>query len=284
LIAAAFRIDNCECVYDRTVASITEGAYTEAHAFDGVRSRVIFYNYTCCNGGADLECKEKARSMEYTIYPHPTPFSKGTPVQVKNYAYFRAVDSGSHFGLGCSLDDAHRIMFLGIFYALKSSNFAIANTLPIYRAVSGNGNVLLKGTAANQFIEFEFVRGFSTDSIRPARVGEGIKNCESTELPDGGTRIHQSAFTGDVFIASETREEDGDITVKACSDASHKSCQSAEYQSLFSGDDPRIIHKGLLSFVTASGDLLVQKDYRKRDCPSDPNLLHSDLCTMLEKR
>jgi len=215
------------------------------------------------------ECLEKARSKEYLRYPYPK--MGGIPYKVKNYVYFRAIDSGSHFGLGCSLEDKRNIMFLGIFYSAKSSNFAIANTLPIFQAIGAGRYITLKkdNTENSELIKFIAVRQFQTDFIKPViSVGENdIKNCENRELPY--RKIINSE--GKVYI-SKTQTKDGHATIQSCDTAELPLC-SGEYINVFPSSDERIIFEEGYSdlFITAGGELLIRKSNYDRACNNPKN-------------
>ncbi|MEZ5690846.1 MAG: hypothetical protein R3D71_04185 [Rickettsiales bacterium] len=230
------------------------------------------------------ECLEKARSREGMTYPYPK--MGGIPYKVTGYApYFRAIDNGSNFGLGCSLDTRRRIMFLGIFYSTKSGNFAVANTLPVFNSLGAGGDVTLQKTADKngELVNFIAVRQFRTNFIKPVMGGGemAIKNCENEQLADGRIRMNHVETPRKIV---KNIDDKGRIMIRKCD--GHEVLCVAEYLRFFPSNDQRIIYQGDHDsfFITSGGDLLVKKNWLARNCKqykSNPRSLYDQVCNII---
>jgi hypothetical protein len=223
------------------------------------------------------ECRKNARALTSDWYPA----GHTTPVKEYHAAYFRAVDSGSHFGLGCTLTSDPNFDFIGIYYAAQSSTFAVANTAPL-RLLDFNGNVGL--TVDGKQVTLLPIRQFETDSIglrfrilapkddpeviATWKAGLGpIKNCENITFPDGRNRGGEGSAT---FYAFE-KQDHGDHEIKSCIENPDKpdpGCRSANYIEFFPSKHKQIIYQGDAAFwyIRDGGDLLVKEDVLSGSC------------------
>jgi hypothetical protein len=72
------------------------------------------------------DCLEKALTHKYEAFIDSTRHK----TTISGTIYFRPTDPQSHFSLGCVLNNREKdkIDFLGIYYAAKGANFALADT------------------------------------------------------------------------------------------------------------------------------------------------------------
>jgi hypothetical protein len=225
------------------------------------------------------ECLEKARFETRYFAPGNFYGGFGTPQPVIHGAYFRAVDSGSHFGLGCTLNRDRKLDFVGVYYSTKSSNFAETNTAPI-RFIDYNGNVgitvngepttlLLIRQFATHFVPWKY-KPFDPKTdldavIDPHRLPP-IKNCESITLPSDqmGKWYREGGF--DAF----ERPRDDGITIKSCFDITRNDsgCQSSKYLQFLSRDHSQILFQGPAAFwyIRDSGALLMKEEIFNKVC------------------
>jgi hypothetical protein len=226
------------------------------------------------------ECLRKARFE--TRYFAPGNFSGGfgAPQPVVHGEYFRAVDSGSHFGLGCTLNRDHALDFVGVYYSTKSSTFKVANTAHL-RLIDNDGNVGL--TVDGEQVSLLAIRRFATDFIPshykvfdpktdpdavvdPHRLPP-IKNCDTLTLPNG----HSNWYREDGFVASES-QVNRDHVIKTCFDITkpESGCQSFKYIEFFPSNSRQMIYQGNAAFwyIRNGGDLLVKDNVLKGSCGS----------------
>ncbi|MEZ5690847.1 MAG: hypothetical protein R3D71_04190 [Rickettsiales bacterium] len=232
------------------------------------------------------ECLEKARPLSRVFLP--------TRQREKHGAYFRAIDSGSRFGLGCTLDHEGKLRFVGIYYSTKSSNFKEANTSP-FAFIDFSGNVGLK--INGEFAVLTAVRRFVTDFIPspykpfdpksdpdavvdPNRLPP-VKNCENEQSPDGRIRM----VNGGAYKITESIDDKGRIMIKRCD--RHEVFCVAEYLSFFPSNDRRIIYSDGSSdiwFINAGGDLLVKKNWLANHCTPLQSIssqsLYQEVCNL----
>jgi len=213
------------------------------------------------------ECLEKAR-------PYGRVF---LPVHQKetHAAYFREIDSGSHFSLGCTLDQNHKIRFLGIYYSTKSSSFKVANTAP-FEFIDFNGNVGINVDgkpvvliAVRRFVtDFipspykEFDPKLDPDAVPNPNSLPPVKNCENEQVPDGRIRMNN----GGAYKIVETKDEQGNIIINGYE--GDTPAYYGQYYRFFPSKQRQIIYDGGAGFwyITAGGDLLVKKSILEEYC------------------
>jgi hypothetical protein len=239
------------------------------------------------------ECLKRARSFSRDFYPES--FSGGfldAPEKEEHAAYFRAVDTGSHFGLGCTLNQDHKINFLGVYYAAKSSSFTKANTAPLsYIDFQGNVGLQVDGKVVNLMA----LRQFGTDFIplryrilgteydpsilKDPHVIPPVKNCESPNRPDG--RVNSP---GASYFISESQDH-GEHVITICVDNPNKKdpgCRSSSYIDYFPNKNQQIIDYEQLSalwLIRDGGGLSVSKKQYEIAChaPNDVSIV-KEMC------
>jgi hypothetical protein len=127
-------------------------------------------------------------------------------------AFVGPATPGSHFGLGCTLDDKRNLAFVGVYYTINPDNFRLATSAtPAVADFDGNFGIIINGKLLN----FIAVRVFETKFIPLVyyAVGEQklVKNCEKDDLPIGMSRD----IAGGLYYVQENPRKDG-IWVHNC--------------------------------------------------------------------
>jgi hypothetical protein len=175
-------------------------------------------------------------------------------------AWFKPAKPGSHFSIGCTLNEQNKVVYLGIYYATSSKNFISANTEPL-RYIDDHGNVGL--WVKNKPVNLIAIRQFDIPAAPRDKSREyEVKNCESKALPPG------VLFTYHYFYA---RSQPGPYEYWIC-EGEANTCSIEKYTPFFSSDDPTIIHAGVDYIVRSGGDLWVKTKALKKSCASDHKL------------
>ena len=121
------------------------------------------------------ECPRKAKAF--------TRYFSGRP-EVHS-AYFKLIDAGSHFQVGCTLNALGRIATLGVYYS-TDPDFDFETTKKGISSIDFDGDVELLDSGTGERTHMILVREFVTSVTRPERYFSGrIKNCEPASDRDG---------------------------------------------------------------------------------------------------
>jgi len=223
------------------------------------------------------DCLAHAREQVRYFHPAgPTLGSYGEGIKEARKIYFKEALPGSHFSLGCAVDSGlNELYFLGIYYAVKDSNFKAANRA-VFRYIDPRGNVgvWVDDTPVNLLAIRQFdTKGHPLTNWKKDR----IKNCETSDLPNG--EIH--TLNKPRFWISPTV---GNASSFKICDGSTKEdeggCQKLEYQHFFPSADQHFIYTSdaFLWLVTSGGDLWIKNyiyqhacwpaEHRKRNLPN----------------
>jgi len=179
-----------------------------------------------------------------------------------HYAYIGPAAPGSHFGLGCTLNNRHQIAFLGVYYTLDPSAFKAArNASPAYVDFQGNMGFLINNEPVNFFAVRPFLGHFPVQEY----YRRNLDNCG--ELQELGKETPNA--DGSNFYAHENLEN-GKLFIRACFSAD--GCEpDLQFISLIK-DEPsygqKIVYAShfLEYFVLDDGQFLNSIDELKKNC------------------
>jgi hypothetical protein len=208
------------------------------------------------------ECRANARPFKRDFFPG----GHGPPVPEEHSAWFDTANGDSHFGLGCALGPKDEIRFIGMYFALKPSNFRVANAAR-FTFIDFSGNVGMRSTEGERFTLLA-VHKFTPPGHER---GAWDRNCEIGHFdPLSNQTVERRGAWFTLYMV--TADDLPTITKCVVRDLSHyekKDCFTLKYRSLLNNTQSAIIYDASAIKITEEARLFVTNELFEKLCGSD---------------